>query len=144
MINLVRFGALALTWALGNAAANAESWSPSPEPPFWSQTREGLQASGDLSQRTWLFMEAMVTPSLKAGEYLTNPARTPLGVEFDAALLMRRQGQEVWKVRELRMRALCNQQRLQRSSAQGQWLDYVGREDTSAKVRWICSLQAPE
>ena len=143
MINVVRFGALALTLALGSAAANAEGWSPSPEPPFWSKTRQKLQASGDLSQRTWLFMEAMDAPSLKAGEYLSNPARTPLGVEFDAALLMRRQGQEVWKVRELRMRALCNQQRLQRSSAQGQWLDYVGREDTSAKVRWICALQAP-
>ena len=144
MINLARFGALALTLAVGSAAANAESWSPSPEPPFWSQARQRLQASGDMSQRTWLFMEAMDSPSLKAGEYLSNPARTPLGVEFDAALLMRRQGQEAWTVRELRMRALCNQQRLQRSSAKGQWLDYVGREDTSAKVRWICALPEPD
>ena len=117
MSNLVRFGALALTFTIGSAAAYAESWSPSPEPPFWSQTRQSLQASGKLSERTWLFMEAMDSPSLKAGEYLSNPARTPSGVEFDAALLMRRQGQDVWKVRELRMRALCNQQRLQRSSA---------------------------
>ncbi|WP_244279767.1 hypothetical protein [Synechococcus sp. UW179A] len=144
MSNLVRFGALALTFTLGSAAARAESWSPSPEPPIWSQTRQTLQSSGKLSDRTWLFMEAMDSPSLKAGEYLSNPARTPLGVEFDAALLMRRQGQDVWKVRELRMRALCNQQRLQRSSAQGQWLDYVGREDTSAKVRWICALPEPD
>ena len=56
MINLVRFGALALTLALGNAAANAESWSPSPEPPFWSQTREVLQASGDLSKVLFVFL----------------------------------------------------------------------------------------
>ena len=85
-------------------------------------------------------MEAMDTPSLKAGEYLSDPSRTSLGVEFEAALLIQRQGQDLWQVRELRMRALCNQQRLQRISSQGQWLDYVGRDDTSAKVRWICSL----
>ena len=103
-----------------------------------------LQGSGQLSKRTWLFMEAMDSPSLKAGEYLSNPARTPVGVEFDAAVLMQGQGQDAWKVRELRMRALCNQQRLQRSSPQGQWLPYVGREDTSAKVRWICALPAPD
>jgi hypothetical protein len=61
-------------------------------------------------------------------------------VEFDAALLMQRQGQAVWQVRELRMRALCNQLRLQRISSQGQWVDYVGRDDTADKVRWICGL----
>ena len=146
MSNLVRISALALTLTFGSAAANAEDWSPSPEPSFWSQTRQALQGSGQLSERTWLFMEAMDSPSLKAGEYLSHPERTPLGVEFDAALLMQRQGQGegVWKVRELRMRALCNQQRLQRSSDQGQWLDYVGRDDTPAKVRWICALPAPD
>ena len=142
--NLVRLSTLALALALGSAAANAEDWSPSPEPPFWSQTRQTLQGSGQLTQRTWLFMEAMDSPSLKAGEYLSNPARTSLGVEFDAAVLMQRKGQDAWEVRELRMRALCNQQRLQRSSAQGQWLDYVGRQDTSAKVHWICALPAPD
>ena len=144
MINLVRLSALALTLTLGSAAARAEDWSPSAEPLFWSQTRQSLQASGQLSQRTWLFMEAMDSPNLKAGEYLNNPARTPVGVEFDAAVLMQRQGKDAWEVRELRMRALCNQQRLQRSSPQGQWLDYVGRENTSAKVRWICALPAPD
>ena len=140
----VRLSALALALTLGSAAAKAEDWSPSPEPPFWSQTRQTLQESGQLSQRTWLFMEAMDSPSLKAGEYLSNPERTPPGVEFDAAVLMQRQGQDVWTVRELRMRALCNQQRLQRSSVKGQWLDYVGREDTSAKVDWICALPATD
>ena len=86
-------------------------------------------------------MEAIDSPSLKAGEYLSNPERTSVSVEFDAALLLRPQGQTVWKVRELRMRALCNQQRLQRN-VKGQWLDYVGREDTADKVRWICALPA--
>ena len=144
MNKLVQLSALALTLTLGSAAANAEGWTPSQEPLFWSQTRQTLQGSGQLSQRTWLFMEAMDSPSLKAGEYFSNPARTSLGVEFDAAVLMQRQGQDLWQVRELRMRALCNQQRLQRSSTQGQWLDYVGREDTSAKVDWICALPAPD
>ena len=139
MSNLVRLSTLALALALGSAAANSEDWSPSPEPPFWSQTRQTLQGSGHLTQRTWLFMEAMDSPSLKAGEYLSNPERTSVSVEFDAALLLRPHGQTVWKVRELRMRALCNQQRLQRS-VKGQWLDYVGREDTADKVRWICAL----
>jgi len=139
----VRCGAVALTLTLGSVSAIAETWSPSPEPTFWSQTRQTLQASGKLSQRPWMFMEAMDSPSLKAGEYLSNPERTPISVEFDAALLLRPQGQTVWKVRELRMRALCNQQRLQRS-AKGQWLDYVGREDTADKVRWICALPAPD
>ena len=140
MNNLARCGALALTLSCGVAAAIAETWSPSSEPAFWAQTRKTLQNSGKLSARPWLFMEAMDSPSLKAGEYLSDPSRTAVGVEFDAAVLMQREGQNVWQVRELRMRALCNQKRLQRSSAQGQWLDYVGRKDTPEKVRWICAL----
>ena len=144
MSNLVRVAAVAMTLTLGSIAAVAETWSPSPEPPTWMQTRQSLQAAGRLSPRPWMFMEAMDAPSLKAGEYLSDPSRSALGVEFEAALLMQRQGQGIWQVRELRMRALCNQQRLQRSSAEGQWLDYVGRDDTAAKVRWICSLAAPD
>ena len=140
MNNLLRFGTLALTLSFGGAAAIAETWSPSSEPKFWVQTRKTLQDSGKLSVRPWLFMEALNSPSLKAGEYLSDPSRTSVGVEFDAAVLMQREGQNVWQVRELRMRALCNQKRLQRSSAQGQWLDYVGRKDTPEKVRWICAL----
>ncbi len=144
MSSLVRVAAVAMAFTLGSTAAVAETWSPSPEPPTWVQTRRSLQAAGKLSPRPWMFMEAMDSPSLKAGEYLSDPSRTALGVEFEAALLMQRQGQDIWQVRELRMRALCNQQRLQRSSAEGQWLDYVGRDDTAAKVRWICSLAAPD
>ncbi len=141
MNNSLRCGAVALTLTLGSVAAVAETWSPSPETTFWAQTRQTLQAAGKLSQRPWMFMEAIDSPSLKAGEYLSNPERTSVSVEFDAALLLRPQGQTVWKVRELRMRALCNQQRLQRS-VKGQWLDYVGREGTADKVRWICALPA--
>ena len=140
MNSLVRFSVAALTVALGNAAAVAETWSPSTESPFWRQTRETLQSSGELSVRPWMFMDAMKTPTLKAGEYFSDPSRTAVGVEFDAAVLIQREGQDVWQVRELRMRALCNQKRLQRSSPQGQWLDYVGRDDTLQKVRWICGL----
>ncbi len=144
MNSLVQFGVVSLALALGSAAASSVAWSPPPEPPIWAQTRRSLQASGKLALRPWMFMEAIDTPSLKAGEYLSDPARTKAGVEFDAALLMQREGQNIWLVRELRMRALCNQKRLQRSGPQGQWLDYVGREDTSDKVRWICGLPAPE
>jgi len=142
--SLVQFGVVSLALVLGSAAASSVAWSPPPEPPIWAQTRRSLQASGKLALRPWMFMEAIDTPSLKAGEYLSDPARTKAGVEFDAALLMQREGQNIWLVRELRMRALCNQKRLQRSGPQGQWLDYVGREDTSDKVRWICGLPAPE
>ena len=139
MNNLVRCGALALTLSIGGAAVFAETWAPSSEPAFWAQTRKTLQASGELSARPWLFMEAMDSPSLKAGEYLSDPSRSAVGVEFDAAVLMQRAGQNDWQVRELRMRALCNQKRLQRSGTEGQWLDYVGRKDTPEKVRWICT-----
>ena len=119
MSSLVRVAAVAMTFTLGSTAAVAETWSPSPEPQAWVQTRRSLQAAGKLSPRPWMFMEAMHSPSLKAGEYLSDPSRSALGVEFEAALLMQRQGQGTWQVRELRMRALCNQQRLQRSSAEG-------------------------
>ena len=143
MNNLIRGGAVALGITLGSAPGLAETWTPSPEPPFWSQTRQTLQTSGKLSEGPWMFMEAMDSPNLKAGEYLSDPERTAAGVEFDAALLMQRQGKQTWEVRELRMRALCNQKRLQRSNSPGQWLDYVGREDTSDKVAWICALPTP-
>ena len=143
MNNSRRCGVVAFTLTLVSVAAIAETWSPSPEPSFLLETRRTLQASGKLSERPWIFMEALDSPTLKAGEYLSNPDRTPISVEFDAALLLRPQGQTVWKVRELRMRALCNQERLQRS-VKGQWLDYVGREDTGDKVRWICALPAAD
>ena len=85
-------------------------------------------------------MEALETPELMAGEYLSGRTRTSAGVEFDAGLLLRRDGVEDWQVRELRMRALCNQQRLQRLAGENQWVDYVGRDDTASKVAWICDI----
>ena len=95
---------------------------------------------GELPARPWLFMEGLTTPALRAGEYLADPTRTRMGVEFDGALLIRKKGAENWGVRVVRMRALCNQERLQRFSPQGAWVDYVGRDGTAAKVRWICAL----
>lgn len=144
MSSLARVSAVALACTIGSVAAVADTWSPSQEPSFWSQTREAFQDSGRLSPGPWIFMEALDTPNLKAAEYLNGPSTSALGVEFDAALLLKRVGQDEWQVRELRMRALCNQKRLQRFSPQGQWLDYVGRNDTSAKVSWICNLPQPD
>ena len=136
----VRSTVLALAGCLAALPAAAEGWSPGPEPAVWSQTRQQLQASGAMTDRPWQFMEALETPAVMAGEYLSDRTRTTAGVEFEAALLLRRNGSEDWQVRELTMRALCNQQRLQRRSSDNQWLDYVGRDDTALKVAWICDF----
>ena len=136
----VRSTVLALAGCLAALPAAAEGWSPGPEPAVWSQTRQQLQASGAMTDRPWQFMEALETPELMAGEYLSGRTPTSAGVEFDAALLLRRAGVEDWQVRELRMRALCNQQRLQRRAGESQWVDYVGRDDTASKVAWICDM----
>ena len=57
MNNLIRGGAIALGITLGSAPGLAETWSPSPEPAFWSQTRQTLQASGKLSEGPWMFIK---------------------------------------------------------------------------------------
>ena len=136
----VHLGVVAVVCTLAAGPAFAETWEPKPEPPFWSQTRKDLLQTGTLTDHPWQFMEALESSRVKAGEYLSGPSKTPVGMDFDAALLIRRQGDESWQVRELRMRALCNQLKLQRRTPDGQWLDYVGRDDTPAKVRWICAL----
>ena len=110
---------------------------------MWAKTREQLTQSGDLPARPWLFMEGLHTPALRAAEYLADPTRTRMGVAFDGALLIQKKDADNWTVRLVRMRALCNQQRLQRLSAQGAWVDYVGRDGTAAKVQWICALRPP-
>ena len=140
MSAMVRSSLLALVSVLGALPAAAEGWSPAPEPAVWVQIRQQLQASGAMTDRPWQFMEALETPELMAGEYLSGRTPTSAGVEFDAALLLRRAGVEDWQVRELRMRALCNQQRLQRRAGETQWVDYVGRDDTASKVAWICDM----
>ena len=136
----VRTAMVVLAGVFSSLSAAAEGWSPAPEPAVWAQTRQQLQASGAMTDRPWQFMEALETPEVMAGEYLSGRFRTTAGVEFDAALLLRRNAAATWQVRELRMRALCNQQRLQRRSVENQWVDYVGRDDTTAKVAWICDL----
>ena len=140
MSAMVRSSLLALVSVLGALPAAAEGWSPAPEPAVWVQIRQQLQTSGAMTDRPWQFMEALETPELMAGEYLSGRTPTSAGVEFDAALLLRRAGVEDWQVRELRMRALCNQQRLQRRVGETQWVDYVGRDDTASKVAWICDI----
>lgn len=136
----VRSAVVALASVLAALPAAADGWSPAPEPAVWVQTRQQLQTSGAMTDRPWQFMEALETPELMAGEYLSGRTRTAAGVEFDAGLLLRRDGVEDWQVRELRMRALCNQQRLQRLAGGNQWVDYVGRDDTASKVAWICDI----
>ena len=144
MMRMLRLGGASLLAALAlGAPAPAETWQPQTESPMWAKTREQLTQSGDLPARPWLFMEGLHTPALRAGEYLADPTRTRMGVEFDGALLIQKKDADNWAVRLVRMRALCNQQRLQRLSAQGTWVDYVGRDGTSAKVQWICGLQQP-
>ena len=140
MNTTVRSAVVSLASVLAALPAGAEGWSPAPEPAVWVQTRQQLQASGAMTDRPWQFMEALETPELMAGEYLSGRIRSSAGVEFDAALLLRRAGVEDWQVRELRMRALCNQQRLQRRAGETQWVDYVGRDDTASKVAWICDI----
>ena len=140
MNTTVRSAVVVLTGVLAALPSAAEGWSPAPEPAVWVQTRRQLQTSGAMTDRPWQFMEALETPELMAGEYLSGRTRTSAGVEFDAGLLLRRAGVEDWQVRELRMRALCNQQRLQRRAGENQWVDYVGRDDTPSKVAWICDI----
>lgn len=141
MLRMLRVAGASLVAALAfGAPAPAETWQPQTESPMWAKTREQLMQSGELPARPWLFMEGLTTPALRAGEYLADPTRTRMGVEFDGALLIRKKGAENWGVRLVRMRALCNQERLQRFSPQGAWVDYVGRDGTAAKVRWICAL----
>ena len=144
MMPMLRVGAASLVAALAfGAPAPAETWQPQTESPMWAATREQLTQSGDLPARPWLFMEGLHTPALRAAEYLADPTRTRMGVAFDGALLIQKKDADNWTVRLLRMRALCNQQRLQRLSAQGAWVDYVGRDGTAAKVQWICALRPP-
>ena len=126
--------------AVFSAPVLAEAWQPQSESPKWAKVRQELTLAGDLPSKPWVFMEGLHTPAIRAAEYLGDPARTSLGVEFDGALLLQKKEAVDWQVRLVRMRALCNQRRLQRLSAKGVWLDYIGRDDTSARAQWICGL----
>ena len=127
-------------------------WQPGAEPQAWAVVRQSLVEKGPpqgLVQRDWIFMRALDRPDLRAGEYLADrqlDADTPGPVVgFTAVVLLQRPQQgEAWQVRERRMRALCDQQRLQVLEASGEWVAYAGKPDPQAGARlaWICSSAA--
>ena len=114
-------------------------WSPAPEPATWRSVRQSLEASERLQPNGWIFIDAMTTPKAEAAEYLRNLERSDKTVRFQAALVLRRQGQPEWTVRLIRMRALCDQGVLERRDASDEWSSYPGRAGTAGRVRWICS-----
>ena len=60
---------------------------------------------------------------------------------FDGLLVLKRNPDAEWVLRPLVMRALCNEGRLERRNANGEWADYSGREGTADKVEWICGFK---
>ena len=125
--------ALPLGLVAGLAPAWAD-WVPQTEPPRWSELRQ-RELPGD----GWRFMEAMRNDQVEAAEYLRFPTAVGETVELEAGLLLRRSGQPDWTSRVLPMRAVCQDGRMERKSADGQWTPYPGRAGTAVKVRWICS-----
>ncbi len=83
----------------------------------------------------------MTSPELEAAEYLADAVRQGQAVKFQGAVLVRRGAVETgWRVRELSMRALCADGRLERQGTDGSWQAYPGRGPQDKKVAWICSL----
>ena len=117
------------------AAPVRAQWAPSLESSAWRELRRReLPGSG------WRFVEATRTEQLQAAEYLRHPRAVADTVELEAGLLLLRAGQTDWTSRVLPMRAICNEGRMERQGANGQWTPYPGRPGTAVKVRWICSL----
>ena len=114
-------------------------WAPSPEPTAWREIRLALEDSGRLQPSGWIYIDAMTNPKLEAGEYLRDLQRYDNTVRFQAALLLRRDGEEAWRVRLITMRALCDQGVLERRDDSEAWVPYPGRAGTAGRVRWICS-----
>ena len=114
-------------------------WAPSPEPTAWREIRLDLEDSGRLQPSGWIYIDAMTNPKLEAGEYLRDLQRYDNTVRFQAALLLRRDGEEAWRVRLITMRALCDQGVLERRDDSDAWAPYPGRAGTAGRVRWICS-----
>lgn len=134
------FGFL-LAFAVLPLAAWSNSFKPAVESDFWKQTRGGLLSAGKLTAAQWIFVEGMTSPELDAAEYLADAVRQGQAVKFQGAVLVRRGGVETdWRVRELSMRALCTDGRLERQGSDGSWQAYQGRGPQDKKVAWICSL----
>jgi len=118
--------------------AFAAQWQPPAEPEPWQQVRETLQSKGLISPTNWIFFGALETSTTQAAEYLSNLQPKGEAVFFDGLLVLKRNPDAEWVLRPLVMRALCNEGRLERRNANGEWADYSGRADTAAKVGWIC------
>ena len=116
----------------------ASDWSPAAEPEEWRNRRVRLLASGRLPAADWVYMDSMGNERLEAGEYLSRPSRSGDAVSFEAAVLLRRAGEQTWTVRSMPMRARCGQGVLERGDGSGGWGSYPDRPDTAVKVRWIC------
>ena len=125
--------------------AYAAQWQPPAEPQQWQQVRETLQSKGLISPTNWIFFGALETATTQAAEYLSNLQPKGEAVVFDGLLVLKRNPDAEWVLRPLVMRALCNEGRLERRNANGEWADYSGREDTADKVEWICGFkQTPQ
>ena len=142
--SMTRAGAgfgLLLVLAVLPPAAWSNPFQPAVESDFWKQTRVGLVSAGQLTTSRWILVEGMTSPDLDAAEYLADAVRKGQAVKFQGALLVRRGGPATgWRVRELSMRALCTDGRLERQGSDGSWQAYQGRGPQDKKVAWICSL----
>ena len=135
MVSPGSVGACLMAAAVFSAPALAEAWQPQLE----SEMGEGPGRANALRRfafKPWVFMEGLHTPAIRAAEYLSDPTRTPLGVEFRGVLLQKNIGGRcAWcECEPSAIRGGCG------AVLQGVWLDYIGRDDTSAKAQWICGL----
>ena len=135
-------GSTAAAVSVASALPSFASWSPKPEPKFWSEVRLQITDQEPATQAGWTFMEAMQSPKVDAAEYLRDPRRRDQAVTFTALLLMRKGQNSPWVMRQLSMRAQCLEGLLERQDQQGEWSVYPGRQGTASKVNWICA-QAP-
>ena len=135
-------GSTAASVSIASALPGHASWSPKPEPKFWSEVRRQTLDQDTAKQAEWTFMEAMRSPKIDAAEYLSDPRRMNQTVTFQALLLMRKGQNNPWRMRQLSMRAQCLEGVLERQDQQGGWSVYPGRQGTASKVNWICA-QAP-
>ncbi|EDY37592.1 conserved hypothetical protein [Cyanobium sp. PCC 7001] len=130
------------------AAEVPPPWTPPPEPAAWVQVRTALLEQGPpegLARREWVFVRALDRADLRAGEYLADPVPAADGPEplvaFRAVVLLQRPATgPAWQVRERRMRARCDDRRLEVQDPDGAWVAYAGTPDPQAPARlaWIC------